>query len=44
MLVGTCFGVFVIPVLYIIFETLQEKFSGKAKESKQTGGAEAAAF
>jgi hydrophobic/amphiphilic exporter-1 (mainly G- bacteria), HAE1 family len=44
MLVGTCCGVFVIPVLYIIFETLQEKFSGKAKESKQTGDAEAAAF
>jgi hydrophobic/amphiphilic exporter-1 (mainly G- bacteria), HAE1 family len=44
MLVGTVCGVFVIPVLYIIFETLQEKFSGKAKESKQTVGAEAAAF
>jgi HAE1 family hydrophobic/amphiphilic exporter-1 len=44
MLVGTVCGVFVIPVLYIIFETLQEKFSRKAKESKQTGGAEAPAF
>jgi len=44
MLVGTVCGVFVIPVLYIIFETLQEKFSGKAKESKQTGGAETVAF
>ncbi|WP_259065844.1 efflux RND transporter permease subunit [Mucilaginibacter sp. X4EP1] len=33
MLIGTIFGVFVIPVLYIIFETLQGKFSGKAKET-----------
>jgi len=31
MLVGTIFGVFIIPVLYIIFQTLQEKFSGKKK-------------
>jgi HAE1 family hydrophobic/amphiphilic exporter-1 len=29
MLVGTVFGVFVIPVLYIIFQSLQERFSGK---------------
>jgi len=33
MLVGTLFGIFVIPVLYIIFQSLQEKFSGKAKDS-----------
>jgi hydrophobic/amphiphilic exporter-1 (mainly G- bacteria), HAE1 family len=44
MLVGTACGVFVIPVLYIIFATLQEKFSGKANESKQTGGTEAVAL
>jgi HAE1 family hydrophobic/amphiphilic exporter-1 len=36
MLVGTLFGVFVIPVLYIIFQTLQDKFSGKAKDAKPT--------
>jgi HAE1 family hydrophobic/amphiphilic exporter-1 len=29
MLIGTLFGVFVIPVLFIIFQTLQEKVSGK---------------
>jgi len=28
MLIGTLFGVFVIPVLFIIFQTLQEKISG----------------
>ncbi len=28
MLIGTVFGVFVIPVLFIIFQTLQEKISG----------------
>ncbi len=28
MLIGTIFGVFVIPVLFIIFQTLQEKISG----------------
>lgn len=31
MLIGTIFGVFVIPVLFIIFQTLQEKISGPAK-------------
>ena len=36
MLVGTLFGVFVIPVLYIIFQTLQDKFSGKAKDDVST--------
>jgi HAE1 family hydrophobic/amphiphilic exporter-1 len=36
MLVGTLFGVFVIPVLYIIFQTLQDKFSGKPKDEEQT--------
>ena len=27
MLVGTIFGVFVIPVLFVIFQNLQEKVS-----------------
>jgi len=31
MLIGTVLGVFVIPVLFIIFQTLQEKISGPAK-------------
>ncbi|EOR93021.1 RND efflux system, inner membrane transporter CmeB [Arcticibacter svalbardensis MN12-7] len=33
MLIGTILGVFVIPVLFIIFQTLQEKVSGPAKRS-----------
>jgi len=33
MLVGTLLGVFVIPVLFVIFQGLQEKISGKAKET-----------
>ncbi|TDP03288.1 efflux RND transporter permease subunit [Flavobacterium sp. 245] len=33
MLIGTILGVFVIPVLFIIFQTLQERVSGPAKES-----------
>ncbi|MEJ7680805.1 MAG: efflux RND transporter permease subunit [Segetibacter sp.] len=32
MLIGTVFGVFVIPVLFIIFQTLQERISGPPKE------------
>ena len=39
MLVGTVFGIFVIPVLYIIFETLQEKFGSKKKLKASKGGA-----
>jgi HAE1 family hydrophobic/amphiphilic exporter-1 len=31
MFVGTIFGVFVIPILFIIFQSLQEKVSGKRK-------------
>jgi HAE1 family hydrophobic/amphiphilic exporter-1 len=31
MLIGTILGVFVIPVLFIIFQTLQEKINGPAK-------------
>ncbi|KIO77024.1 multidrug transporter AcrB [Pedobacter lusitanus] len=33
MLIGTLLGVFVIPVLFIIFQNLQEKISGPAKKS-----------
>lgn len=36
MLVGTIFGVFIIPVLYIIFQTLQEKFGRKKKPGEAT--------
>jgi HAE1 family hydrophobic/amphiphilic exporter-1 len=32
MLIGTIFGVFVIPILFIIFQTLHERISGPAKE------------
>ncbi|QSB28961.1 efflux RND transporter permease subunit [Flavobacterium sp. CLA17] len=32
MLIGTILGVFVIPVLFIVFQTLQEKVSGPAKD------------
>jgi HAE1 family hydrophobic/amphiphilic exporter-1 len=30
MLIGTIFGIFVIPALFIIFQTLQEKMSSKS--------------
>lgn len=33
MLIGTILGVFMIPVLFVIFQTLQEKISGPAKAS-----------
>lgn len=32
MLIGTIFGVFVIPVLFIIFQSLQERISGPPEE------------
>jgi HAE1 family hydrophobic/amphiphilic exporter-1 len=32
MLTGVVFGIFVIPVLYVIFQYLQEKVGGKPKE------------
>lgn len=32
MMIGTIFGVFVIPVLFIVFQSLQEKISGAPKE------------
>lgn len=31
MLIGTLLGVFIIPVLFVIFQSLQEKISGPAK-------------
>ncbi|KFF03481.1 efflux RND transporter permease subunit [Flavobacterium reichenbachii] len=40
MLIGTILGVFVIPVLFIIFQTLQEKISGPAKENYDDEGDE----
>jgi HAE1 family hydrophobic/amphiphilic exporter-1 len=32
MLIGTLLGLFVIPILFIIFQSLQEKISGPAKD------------
>ncbi|MCF2487631.1 efflux RND transporter permease subunit [Dyadobacter sp. CY347] len=39
MLTGVIFGIFVIPVLYVIFQYLQEKFVGKPKELGSEGAA-----
>jgi hydrophobic/amphiphilic exporter-1 (mainly G- bacteria), HAE1 family len=36
MLFGTAFGILVIPVLFIIFQTLQEKASGKKEPAEDT--------
>jgi len=36
MLIGTLFGVFVIPVLFIIFQSLQERISGKPEPEDLT--------
>jgi HAE1 family hydrophobic/amphiphilic exporter-1 len=36
MLTGVVFGIFVIPVLYVIFQYLQEKVVGKPKELETT--------
>lgn len=36
MLIGTLIGVLVIPTLYIVFQSLQERFSGKDPRSKNT--------
>ena len=33
LLIGTIFGVFVIPILFILFQWLQEKISGKPTEN-----------
>lgn len=35
MLIGTIFGIFVIPILFVIFQGLQERISGK-REPEQT--------
>jgi HAE1 family hydrophobic/amphiphilic exporter-1 len=35
MLFGTLLGVFVIPTLFVIFQTIQEKFSGNANTIKE---------
>ena len=40
MLVGTLFGVPVIPILFILFQTLQEKVSGPPKELRTANGTE----
>lgn len=32
MLIGTILGVFVVPVLFVVFQALQERISGKPKE------------
>ena len=36
MLIGTIFGVFVIPVLFVIFQGLQEHISGKPSEKNES--------
>jgi len=36
MLIGTVIGILVIPTLYIIFQSLQERYSGKDPRSKST--------
>ncbi len=33
MLIGTSFGVFITPVLFIIFQSIQEKIRGRTKQS-----------
>jgi HAE1 family hydrophobic/amphiphilic exporter-1 len=35
MLIGTIFGVFVIPILFVIFQGLQERISGKPVGTKE---------
>jgi HAE1 family hydrophobic/amphiphilic exporter-1 len=37
MLIGTILGVFVIPILFIIFQGLQERISGPAKDGYDEG-------
>ncbi|MEP7258984.1 MAG: efflux RND transporter permease subunit, partial [Flavitalea sp.] len=34
MLTGIVFGVFIIPVLFVIFQSLQERFTGKGKDKE----------
>jgi HAE1 family hydrophobic/amphiphilic exporter-1 len=35
MLVGTIFGILVIPVLFIVFQRLQEKIRPKQEETEE---------
>ncbi|WP_159799896.1 efflux RND transporter permease subunit [Flavobacterium sp. MK4S-17] len=35
MLIGTLFGVFAVPVLFVIFQSLQERISGKKTEETE---------
>jgi len=42
MLIGTLFGVFVIPALFIIFQTLQERVSSKSPFDEGIDGEQAA--
>tara|TARA_Y100000815_G_C13301083_1_gene484672 strand:- start:226 stop:1572 length:1347 start_codon:yes stop_codon:yes gene_type:complete len=39
MLVGTILGVFIIPVLFVVFQALQEKISGKPEELQNVNNA-----
>ncbi|KOS06816.1 multidrug transporter AcrB [Flavobacterium akiainvivens] len=41
MLVGTVFGVFVIPILFVIFQGLQERLSGKPTQEAEPQNTEA---
>lgn len=43
MLVGTIFGVLVIPILFIIFQNLQERISSKKTDEEEEVGAEGTA-
>jgi len=36
MVIGTIFGVFVIPILFVIFQGLQERISGKPVEKEES--------
>lgn len=36
MLVGTILGVFVVPVLFVVFQALQERISGKPEPTEET--------
>lgn len=44
MLVGTVFDIFVIPVLFIVFQSLQERIGGAPEkpltQENKTGGAQ----
>jgi hydrophobic/amphiphilic exporter-1 (mainly G- bacteria), HAE1 family len=42
MLIGTLFGVFVIPVLFIVFQSLQERMTGKPKDQHPEEGPDSA--